>query len=59
MMRSVAKYVFCVQEQNTREWDYLDNRSNLRAEPTAGQYNWWTNLYQAAHVLLLLESVLS
>lgn len=40
-----------MQEQNTREWDYLGNNSDLRAEPTAGQYNWWTNLYQAAHVL--------
>ncbi|KAL2290294.1 hypothetical protein FJTKL_00738 [Diaporthe vaccinii] len=42
------------QEQNTREWDYLDNDSDLRAEPTAGQYNWGTNLYQAALIMYQL-----
>ncbi|KAI7774526.1 hypothetical protein LA080_008263 [Diaporthe eres] len=52
--RNAGKKHIFTPEQNTREWDYLDNDSDLRAEPTAGQYNWGTNLYQAALIMYQL-----
>lgn len=38
------------QEQFTEEWDFVPGAPYWRDEPTAGNYHWWTNMYQAAHV---------
>lgn len=38
------------QEQNSVDWNYLWQAPLLESEPVAGNYNWWTNLYQIALV---------
>lgn len=33
------------QEQFTDDWNHLTNAPIAEGEPTAGNYDWWTNLY--------------
>ncbi|KAK3997936.1 kinase-like domain-containing protein [Cladorrhinum sp. PSN332] len=49
--RRSGKYHIYPPEQHTIEWDYIDELPNLRISETAGNYNWWTNLYQVALVM--------
>ncbi|ROW06576.1 hypothetical protein VMCG_04264 [Cytospora schulzeri] len=49
--RTFGKDIIFTPEQTTKDWDYLDTAPILLNEPTAGNYDWWTNLYQVAHVM--------
>lgn len=39
-----------MQEQNSLDWAYIDRAPVLLGEPVAGNFNYWTNLYQAGLV---------
>lgn len=51
--RQYGKVDHFLPEQFTREWEYKASIDlhNLRRQPTAGNYNWWSNLYQVGWVM--------
>ncbi|KAK4222364.1 kinase-like domain-containing protein [Podospora fimiseda] len=49
--RQSGKHHIFAPEQHTEEWDYLDELPDMNISETAGNYNWWTNLYQVALVM--------
>ncbi|KAK4159072.1 hypothetical protein QBC43DRAFT_362721 [Cladorrhinum sp. PSN259] len=55
--RTSGKYHIYPPEQHTIEWDYLHSLPNLKVSETAGNYNWWTNLYQVALVMWKLVTL--
>ncbi|PSR90764.1 kinase-like domain-containing protein [Coniella lustricola] len=53
MMRARRRgkaYIY-VPEQNSIDWNYLWKAPILENEPVAGNFNWWTNLYQVALIM--------
>ncbi|ROV86701.1 hypothetical protein VMCG_10932 [Cytospora schulzeri] len=54
--RICGKPDFFTPEQFTPEWDYEASRSldHLAREQTAGNYQWWSNLYQVGCVMWCL-----
>lgn len=54
--RMVGKPSFYTPEQFTDEWEYAASlgMAELTREETAGNYQWWTNLFQAGLVMWCL-----
>lgn len=56
LARLRGKPEFYHPEQFTREWDHVASISlaHLQREPVAGNYHWWSNLYQVGWVMWAL-----
>ncbi|KUI59154.1 hypothetical protein VP1G_06390 [Cytospora mali] len=54
--RACGKADFYTPEQFTPEWDYEASKGlyDLSREQTAGNYQWWTNLFQVGYVMFCL-----
>ncbi|CAN8105498.1 unnamed protein product [Discula destructiva] len=54
--RQVGKVDHLLPEQFTQEWEYkaATDLASLSREPTAANYNWWSNLYQIGWVMFEL-----
>ncbi|VBB81436.1 Putative protein of unknown function [Podospora comata] len=44
-------------EQFSEEWDYINGNPRTIKSDTAGNFNWWTNLYQIALVIWQMVSL--
>lgn len=53
IFRMMGKPQFFLPEQFTQEWDFQAsiNLDYLRNEETAGNYHWWSNLYQVGWIM--------
>ncbi|KAK0660139.1 hypothetical protein QBC41DRAFT_41867 [Cercophora samala] len=49
--RTRGKASVYTPEQLTEEWDYLNGNPMTVKSETAGNFNWWTNLYQIAIIM--------
>ncbi|CAP62227.1 uncharacterized protein PODANS_5_11883 [Podospora anserina S mat+] len=45
------------KEQFSEEWDYINGNPRTIKSETAGNFNWWTNLYQIALVIWQMVSL--
>lgn len=43
--RCAGKPTYYTPEMFTKEWDYVRNFQHLKDQETAGNYNWWSNLF--------------
>ncbi|KAK4132684.1 kinase-like protein [Trichocladium antarcticum] len=49
--RKCGKAHIMTPEQFSEEWDYIDSTPAAAQSQVAGNYNWWTNLYQIGLVM--------
>ncbi|KAK4203431.1 hypothetical protein QBC40DRAFT_167067 [Triangularia verruculosa] len=49
--RTTGKTSVYTPEQFSEEWDYINGNPRTINSETAGNYNWWTNLYQIALIM--------
>ncbi|KAK3947534.1 hypothetical protein QBC32DRAFT_223944 [Pseudoneurospora amorphoporcata] len=52
--RRRGKTIFYAPEQFTEEWDHVKDGPLESGAKTAGNYNWWTNLYQVGIIMYSL-----